>query len=446
MVTRRTLLTSGTFGFVSSLLRSETKANSSGPPHTFVFVTLQGGIDHAQYWPVFKSPSALSDKVHFASNSVFESFGIPFLNTPKALSPGSTFLTQFGHRLTVAQGIIMDGQNGHNAALSVLAKGSTDVNGKSVGAVLAELLGHGTQYGCVSFGTPPFHNSNGLSQVAQGIVLPQNLSKLEEQMTFPPDADGMTGRDFLKLANQFAQDQKQSALFDQSAQPAPNSDLGIFRQAVYQTSIAERDAFTSRFAVPQDLWNQMKPSVGPYGVERYQQFALASSMIMDGNSAAVYLLNVGRTQGFLSYDTHLAPNDEKQQDLLNRDLRALEFFLSSIESKLDSTTVIIGTEFGRSPLLNPGSGKDHWGASNNLLILSPFIKPGIVGAIDEGGYIAAPVSHSDNTSVPLRCRALYRALVQTLVDRDLTTCPKEMRDLILRQFVPGPIPVGFLKG
>jgi uncharacterized protein (DUF1501 family) len=45
---------------------------------------------------------------------------------------------------------------------------------------------------------------------------------------------------------------------------------------------------------------------------------------------------------------------------------------------LDSTLVIVGTEFGRTPKINPTSGRDHWPRVYSTVMAGGGIKRGIV--------------------------------------------------------------------
>ena len=65
---------------------------------------------------------------------------------------------------------------------------------------------------------------------------------------------------------------------------------------------------------------------------------------------------------------------------------------------LDSTLVIVGTEFGRTPKINPTSGRDHWPRVYSTVMAGGGIKRGIVyGKSDPTGSEPAenPVDISD---------------------------------------------------
>ena len=57
---------------------------------------------------------------------------------------------------------------------------------------------------------------------------------------------------------------------------------------------------------------------------------------------------------------------------------------------LDDTLIVFGGEFGRTPNINPGRGRDHWGHCWSLVVGGGGIKGGqVIGASDErGAYVA----------------------------------------------------------
>lgn len=61
-------------------------------------------------------------------------------------------------------------------------------------------------------------------------------------------------------------------------------------------------------------------------------------------------------------------------------LRATPSFYDTQKSLLDSTTVIVTSEFTRTPALNASLGKDHNPQCNSMLIFSPLLKAATVGA------------------------------------------------------------------
>jgi uncharacterized protein (DUF1501 family) len=86
--------------------------------------------------------------------------------------------------------------------------------------------------------------------------------------------------------------------------------------------------------------------------------------------------------------------------------RALSAFLDDLSGTglLDSTLIVMGSEFGRTPKLSLLSnsynepGRDHWGATQSVFFAGGGIRGGqVVGATDKtGGYpVSVPSSPED---------------------------------------------------
>ena len=53
---------------------------------------------------------------------------------------------------------------------------------------------------------------------------------------------------------------------------------------------------------------------------------------------------------------------------------------------LESTLVVVMSEFGRTPRINPRYGRDHWGKAWSICLGGAGIQPGaIIGAINDNG-------------------------------------------------------------
>ena len=92
---------------------------------------------------------------------------------------------------------------------------------------------------------------------------------------------------------------------------------------------------------------------------------------------------------FRSYDTHGNEMDQApQQDELYRVLDQLMEHLSTTPGDnatwlIDEVVIVALSEFGRTPLLNGGGGKDHWPYGSALVVGSGVAGNRVVGATDE---------------------------------------------------------------
>jgi uncharacterized protein (DUF1501 family) len=72
--------------------------------------------------------------------------------------------------------------------------------------------------------------------------------------------------------------------------------------------------------------------------------------------------------GFGGFDTH-GNHDNSHFARIRTVLEDLHFLFKALDSYgvLEQTTVIVGSDFGRTPWFNDGNGKDHWAVSSYLL-------------------------------------------------------------------------------
>src|SRR5262249_52104129 len=80
---------------------------------------------------------------------------------------------------------------------------------------------------------------------------------------------------------------------------------------------------------------------------------------------------------------------------------------------LDSTLILVGSEFGRTPKLStladsyPGPGRDHWGAVQSVWFAGGGVRGGtVVGSSDKIGALPA----SNPRTAENMATALYKAL------------------------------------
>jgi uncharacterized protein (DUF1501 family) len=63
--------------------------------------------------------------------------------------------------------------------------------------------------------------------------------------------------------------------------------------------------------------------------------------------------------------------------------------------RLDSTLVVFLTEFGRTPKINKGGGRDHWGAAGSIFFAGGGTAAGqVIGATDKQGAYPITLGYS----------------------------------------------------
>ncbi len=119
------------------------------------------------------------------------------------------------------------------------------------------------------------------------------------------------------------------------------------------------------------------------------------------------------------YDTHGEPSQAAQQDEFYAVLDALMEHLARTPGDnaawlVDEVVIVALSEFGRTPLLNGGNGKDHWPYGSALLVGSGVAGNRVVGKTD-GGLVAEPIDFTTGQASSggdrLACEHLGTALL-----------------------------------
>jgi hypothetical protein len=133
-----------------------------------------------------------------------------------------------------------------------------------------------------------------------------------------------------------------------------------------------------------DLSKESDKTKERYGKDPIGQSALLARRLVEAGSrfvtAAGYHAN--------SWDTH-SDNDKIHRDKLTPPLdRTLTALIDDLDERglLATTLVVAMGEFGRTPVINPNLGRDHWPNCWSLALAGAGIKTGqVVGASDETG-------------------------------------------------------------
>ena len=119
-------------------------------------------------------------------------------------------------------------------------------------------------------------------------------------------------------------------------------------------------------------------------------------------------VNLGNNEG---WDTHGEAFWRLREKLLPPTDRAISALLDDLDDSglLDSTMIVMGGEFGRTPKLSPlpdpyrDPGRDHWGAVQTLFFAGGGIRGGnVVGSSDKvGGYPASDPQKPENMAATI---------------------------------------------
>ena len=178
-----------------------------------------------------------------------------------------------------------------------------------------------------------------------------------------------------------------------------------FRQKEELAEFAKMDAFQEqalkmlldpRVKQAFDLSQESEKTREQYGRHRVGQSVLLARRLVEAGCR--FVTAAGYKHG--QWDTH---NDNEERlrttlaPLLDQSLSALMEDLKQ-RGLLESTVVLVTGEFGRTPVINPKGGRDHWPDCWSLLVGGGGIRGGcVVGASDKDGATVAdrPVSIGD---------------------------------------------------
>ncbi len=137
-----------------------------------------------------------------------------------------------------------------------------------------------------------------------------------------------------------------------------------------------------------DLSKESDQTKERYGKDAIGQSALLARRLVEGGSRFVTAAGYHGN----SWDTH-SDNDKTHRDKLSPPLdRTLTALIDDLDERglLETTLVIAMGEFGRTPMINPNLGRDHWPNCWSLALAGGGIKVGqVVGSSDEKGYNVA---------------------------------------------------------
>jgi hypothetical protein len=115
-----------------------------------------------------------------------------------------------------------------------------------------------------------------------------------------------------------------------------------------------------------------------------QRFLLARRLVEAGVSWV--------TVNWGGWDTHGELEKTYRGDMLKTLDQGVSALLTDLDERglLSTTLVLVLGEFGRTPKINPGGGRDHWPGAMSVLMAGAGIPGGqIVGATDVKGYYAS---------------------------------------------------------
>jgi hypothetical protein len=139
-----------------------------------------------------------------------------------------------------------------------------------------------------------------------------------------------------------------------------------------------------------------------------------------------------------TWDTHGGNFTKLKNELLPQLDRAVSALLNDLEARgmLERTVVAIMGDFGRTPKINPGAGRDHWNFCYSLMLAGGGFKRGYVhGASDRIGARPSlnPLGPADIVASIYHCLGIPHDLeMQDRLQRPFVLCPwgEPVRELL----------------
>lgn len=186
----------------------------------------------------------------------------------------------------------------------------------------------------------------------------------------------------------------------------------VFQEKAYglMTSQRAKDAF--------DISRESESTRQAYGMTSLGQCCLLGRRMVEAGCRFVSIENG-------HWDTH-RKNAMSLRELLVPSLdMGLSALLKDLEQRgmLDSTLVVVTTEFGRTPRINQMAGRDHWPQAFSIVMAGGGIKPGrAIGATDSQAAFVTdrPVTPPDMAATVLQILGIDPSItVQTPVGRPI---------------------------
>lgn len=117
-----------------------------------------------------------------------------------------------------------------------------------------------------------------------------------------------------------------------------------------------------------------------YGNNRFGQGLLLARRLIERGTSFIEVKSGG-------WDTHVNNFDALETSLPTHD-QSISALISDLQERglLDSTLIVIATEFGRTPKINVNDGRDHWPGAFSCALFGAGVKGGTVfGTTDETG-------------------------------------------------------------
>jgi hypothetical protein len=381
--TRRDVLKTGGAALAAASLQAA-EPLPKGKADACIFLWLGGGAAHLDTFdPKMKGDGARKPGSYYDSIET----AIPNVRVCEHLKESASLLD----RCVIMRSLNHEISGEHGAAANLVHTGrmpSGTLQYPSIGSIVSHELGTKSQEvpAYVVMGYPNITRDPGFLGAKYGYVYLLQTETGPNGLTRPPDVDS-------------AREERRESLLKRMTQGFVERHAGdAYVQA--QTAIGEQgfNLAGPRFLRVFDLKREPASLREAYGGEFGQRCLLARRLVEAGVRFVEVSFNLNFING-AGWDTHNAA--QQKQHLLIQDLdRAFATLLRDLERArlLDTTLVVIATEFGRPPEFDSGGGRGHHSHAFSAVLAGGGLKTGrAIGQTDELAktIVERPVSVPD---------------------------------------------------
>lgn len=272
------------------------------------------------------------------------------------------FFEKFGPRLCVLNGVETE-TNNHDTGTVHTWSGRLGDGNPALGALIAGVRAPAKPLAFVSGGG--FDKTEGLTSVTRV----DNIDVLA-RIAYPNRADPSKEEDLYHSAGTAAriakfQRERLQAAVDRQTLPALGAVTG--QLLLSRTGSNELDLLMQHAPSQEEIRN---------APDLLRQAMIAVAGYQAGISVCASL-SVG------GFDTH-GNHDTNQANALARLLTGLDALISYADGKIaDNFVVVVGSDFGRTPVYNEQNGKDHWSATSMMALGKGIKGDRVIGATDD---------------------------------------------------------------
>ena len=367
-------------GMTASLPLAVSKAHAAAPDHFLVIVNAGGGWDPtslcdpkgnlSQY--LAERPSARNEG---SINSVAINTetkrnpvsGMTWSDTPRINNNDGTtarvdnqfqnFFTTYHDKLTVINGVD-NGTNNHSSGNRATWSGNLEMGYPSLAALFAASKNPSLPMAYISNGGYDFTASLVSRARASSASFIDRLADPNSDRYHYRNEDQSTD-----IYSQIKQAQAQRLARQQSDEALP-----LRRRQLNQLfTVRQEDNDLAKLSEEKAIIEAAVPTNNHMN-NRDQSFKRQASLV-----AAAFKSGVAASANISSggFDTH-GNHDNSQYQSLGDLLEGVAYLQEALEAAgiADKTTVVIGSDFGRTPYYNSGDGKDHWPVTS-VMVMHP---------------------------------------------------------------------------